>query len=317
VPVTDVLAVRLGAGIGHAVSLPALAGLGLFIGYVAGMFGVGGGFLLTPLLMYGFAVPAPIAVGSALSQKCGTAIASFLKYRSLERGEPRIDLVMLGGSLLGVDAGTRLLTVLTGLGNWRIGGGPGAPVVNVVLDVLFIVMLSGTALYTFVDVSRSFRSGVRRGDRTIPGPLARVRIPPYIDLPRVQLDQVSVPLLAYLGFVLGMASGLMGIGGGILLLPILLYGFGLSMRNAAGTGILLLLLTVSVGTFEQALRGYVSLRLAMAILIGSSIGSQLGALTTHFLPNRVLRLIFGILVAATVVMIGWDLARLLRGVSPG
>ena len=182
---TDVLAVRLGAGIGHTVSVPALAGLGLFIGYVAGMFGVGGGFLLTPLLMYGFGVPAPIAVGSALSQKCGTAIASFLKYRSLERGEPRIDLVMLGGSLLGVDAGTRLLTVLTGLGNWRIGGGPGAPVVNVVLDVLFIVMLSGTALYTFVDVSRSFRSSVRRGDRTIPGPLARVRIPPYIDLPRV------------------------------------------------------------------------------------------------------------------------------------
>ena len=186
-----------------------------------------------------------------------------------------------------------------------------------VLDVLFIVMLSGTALYTFVDVSRSFRSGVRRGDRTIPGPLARVRIPPYIDLPHVQLDQVSVPLLAYLGFVLGMASGLMGIGGGILLLPILLYGFGLSMRNAAGTGILLLLLTVSVGTFEQALRGYVSLRLAMAILIGSSIGSQLGALTTHFLPNRVLRLIFGILVAATVAMIGWNLERLLRDMSTG
>ena len=314
---TDALAVRVGAGIGHAVSVPALAGLGLFIGYVAGMFGVGGGFLLTPLLMYGFGVPAPIAVGSALSQKCGTAIASFLKYRTLERGEPRIDLVMLGGSLLGVDAGTRLLTMLSGLGNWRIGSGPGAPAVNVVLDELFIVMLSGTAVYTFVDVSRSFRSGVRRGDRTIPGPLARVRIPPYIDLPRVQLDQVSVPVLAYLGFVLGLASGLMGIGGGILMLPILLYGFGLSMRNAAGTGILLLLLTVSVGTFEQALRGYVSLRLAMAILIGSSIGSQLGALTTHFLPNRVLRLIFGIVVAATVALIGWDLAHLLRGTSTG
>jgi len=72
-----------------------------------------------------------------------------------------------------------------------------------------------------------------------------------------------------------------------------------------------------VGTFEQALRGYVSLRLAMAILIGSSIGSQLGALTTHFLPNRVLRLIFGIVVAATVALIGWDLAHLLRGTSTG
>ena len=64
---------------------------------------------------------------------------------------------------------------------------------------------------------------------------------------------------------------------------------------------------MAFGTFEQALLGYVSLKLAMAILIGSSIGSQLGALTTHLLPNRVLRLIFAGLVTATAIMIGWDL----------
>lgn len=298
---------RLGVGIGHEVSLPLLASVGLFIGYVAGMFGVGGGFLLTPVLMYGFGVPAPIAVGSALCQKCGTSIASFLKYRHLRRGEPRIDLVMLGGSVLGVDAGTRLLGHLTALGTVRIRGGAPTPIVNLVLDALFIVLLSATAAYTARDAWRSFRSGVRRGDRTIPGPLARLRLPPAIDLPSVQLTGVSVPVLAYLGFALGAASGLMGIGGGVLMMPVLLYGYGLSVRNAAGTGVLLLLVTVSVGTFEQALLGYVSLKLAMAILIGSSIGSQLGALTTHLLPNRVLRLIFAVLVAGTVVLIAWDL----------
>lgn len=94
-------------------------------------------------------------------------------------------------------------------------------------------------------------------------------------------------------------------------MPILLYGYGFSMRNAAGTGVLLLFVTVMIGTFEQACRGYVSLKLAMAILVGSSIGSQLGALTTHVLPNRLLRLIFAALVAATVVMISWDLSHLL------
>ena len=191
----------------------------------------------------------------------------------------------------------------------HLSSGADVPIINLVLDVLFILLLSFTAAYTFRDAWRSYRSGVRRGDRTIAGPLARVRLPPYIDLPDVHLQQVSVPLLAYLGFVLGVASGLMGIGGGVLFMPILLYGFGLSVRNAAGTGILLLFVTVAVGTFEQALRGYVSLKLAMAILVGSSIGSQLGALTTHYLPNRILRLIFAGLVAATVVMIGWDLFR--------
>jgi uncharacterized protein len=308
------LHVHLGAGIGHPVWLPALALVGLFIGYVAGMFGVGGGFLLTPMLMYVFGVPAPIAVGSALCQKCGTSIASFLKYRSLGRGEPRIDMVMLGGSLLGVDAGTRLLTYLTGLGGWRIGSGPEVPAINVVLDILFITLLSGIAGYTFRDAWQARKRVVPRGDVTIPGPLAtRVRIPPYIDLPRVQLRQVSVPLLAYLGFVLGVASGLMGIGGGVIFMPILLYGFGLSARNAAGTGVLLLFATVSVGTFEQALHGYVSLKLAMAILVGSSVGSQLGALTTHYVRNRTLRLIFALVVVGAVVMIAWDLTRLLRG----
>lgn len=305
--------VRLGAGIGHAVSLPALAAVGLFVGYFAGMFGVGGGFLLTPVLIYVFGVPPPVAVGSALCQKCGTAISSFLKYRRLGRGEPRIDLVMMGGSLVGVDAGTRLLTYLTGLGDWRIGHGQAVPAVQVALDALFIVLLSFTAFYTFRDAWRARQRLVSHGDKTMPGPLVtRVRVPPFIDLPNVQLRQVSVPMLSYLGFGLGMASGLMGIGGGVLFMPILLYGIGLSVRNAAGTGVLLLFVTVAVGTVEQSLHGYVSLKLALAILIGSSVGAQLGALTTYYLPNRILRLLFAALVAGAVLMIAWDLLRLVR-----
>jgi hypothetical protein len=305
--------ISLGVGVGHPVSLSALAGAGLIVGYIAGMFGVGGGFLLTPLLMYGFGVPAPIAVGSALSQKCGTSLASFLKYRHLGLGEPRIDVVMLGGSLIGVDAGTRLLSYLTRLGYWRVGSGPPVPAVNVILDVLFIVMLSLIAVHTFHDAWATRGMDSLDDDRTRPGALVtRIRVPPYVDLPRVGLHGVSVPLLCYLGFLLGLASGLMGIGGGVLFMPILLHGFGLSARNAAGTGILLLFVTVVVGTLEQAVRGYVSLELAMAILIGSSVGSQLGALSTHYLPNRTLRLAFAALVGATVVMIAWDLAGMLR-----
>jgi uncharacterized membrane protein YfcA len=98
----------------------------------------------------------------------------------------------------------------------------------------------------------------------------------------------------------------------VLFVPVLLYGCGLAVHDAAGTGILLLFATVAVGTVEQVLHGYVSLELAMAILVGSSVGSQLGAWTTHVLPNRTLRLAFALLVTATVAMILWDLARLLR-----
>ncbi|MDC0681213.1 sulfite exporter TauE/SafE family protein [Sorangium atrum] len=307
------LEISLHAGVGHPVSLVMLALIGLFIGYIAGMFGVGGGFLLTPVLIAIVGVPAPVAVGSALCQKCGTSIASFLKYRHLGRGEPRIDLVMLGGSLIGVDAGTRLLAYLSERGRWVVLGRP-VPAVTLVLDLVFIVLLSLTTVYVARDALRARGREAPRGDVTIPGPLVtRIRIPPFIDLPGVGLERVSVPMMAYLGFVLGAASGLMGIGGGVLFMPILLYGFGLSVRNAAGTGVLLLFVTVAVGTFEQALHGFVSLRLALALLVGSSVGSQLGALTTDVLPNRILRLLFAVLVAATVVMIAVDLGHLLIG----
>jgi uncharacterized membrane protein YfcA len=180
------------------------------------------------------------------------------------------------------------------------------------------VLLSFIAVFTFREAWQARRRPDARGDVTVPGPLVtRVRVPPYIDLPNVGLMQVSVPLLSYLGFLLGVASGVLGIGGGVLFMPILLYGFGLSARNAAGTGVFLLFVTVVFGTIEQALHGYVALKLAMAILIGSSIGSQLGALTTHVLPNRVLRLIFSGLVAATVLMIVWDLVGLLGRTAAG
>src|SRR5262249_10464775 len=139
------------------------------------------------------------------------------------------------------------------------------------------------------------------------------RLGPTIDMPAVGLHRVSVPVMAYVGFVLGVLSGLLGIGGGVAFMPVLLYGCGLSVRNAAGTGILLLLVTVTAGTVTQAAAGFVSLPLAMTILIGSSVGSQLGALTTHHLPNRVLRVLFGCLITATVIMILWDLGRSLIG----
>ena len=305
---------HLGPGIDPGVSLPALAFVGLGVGCIAGMFGMGGGFLLVPVLMYVFGIPAPLAVGSALCQTCGMSLASFLKYRHLKRGEPRIALVMLGGSLMGVDAGTRLLLYLIRLGHWRIGHGPAAPAIQVVLGFLFVVLLSGTACYMTKEALEAYHRPVPRGDVTWPGPLVTcIRIPPYIDLPCVQLSQVSAPIMGCVGFAVGMASGLMGIGGGILLMPVLLYGFGISLRNAAGTGILLLFVTALVGTVEQALHGNVSLALAMVILIGSSIGSQIGALITHYLPNRTLRLIFVGLIVVCAVMIAGNLWRMLVG----
>ena len=302
--------IRLHAGIGHPVFLPALILVGLLVGIVAGMFGVGGGFLLTPVLLYGFGVPPVIAVGSALSQQVGTSLASFLKYRALRRGEPVIDVVMIGGSLIGMDAGGRLLRYLTGLPPLPLFGHRLVPLATLVIDALFSVILSVTAALIFREAWKA-RGQPGRGDLSIPGPLVtRVRFGPRIDLPNVGIRGVSVFLLAYIGFLLGFLSGVMGVGGGVLLMPVLMYGMGLSARNSAGTGILLLFVTVSFGTVQSALHGNVSLPLAMTLLIGSSVGAQIGAMITYRLPNRVLRMAFACLVALAAAAMLWNLARL-------
>src|ERR1700743_2299424 len=133
---------------GVVVSLPALVAVGLAIGFVAGMFGVGGGFILTPLLLLSFKLPMPIAVGSALCQKIGTSIGSFLKHRQYQHGELRVDFVMLGASLFGVDAGTRLLGILAALGTFTNAHGHPVSIVTLTLEGIYAAMLLFAASMT-------------------------------------------------------------------------------------------------------------------------------------------------------------------------
>ncbi len=293
---------------GQLVSLPLLTLAGLFIGFVAGMFGVGGGFILTPLLSLSFKIPMPIAVGSALCQKIGTSIGSFLKHRQYQHGEVRVDFVMVGASIVGVDAGTRLLGVLADLGTFTNAHGRPVSIVTLTLEGIYAAILLFAASMT---VNAARRGGTSTSGAALPAtpPLVRFGLPPYIALPEVGIPRVSVTVMAYIGFVTGMLSGLLGIGGGVALLPVLIYGYGFSIKDAAGTGILLLFATVLVGTVEHALRHNVDLRVALAILAGSSIGSQFGARTTARVSNQALRIAFAVLLLATVGAIGVDMVR--------
>jgi uncharacterized membrane protein YfcA len=108
---------------------------------------------------------------------------------------------------------------------------------------------------------------------------------------------------------MGFLSGLLGIGGGVALMPVLIYGIGMPIRMAAGTGVLVLLVTCIAGTAAHALGGRVHLGLAMTLLVGSTIGAQLGAQLTSRLPGNRLRGYFAYLVLATVVAVLWDLCR--------
>jgi uncharacterized membrane protein YfcA len=285
---------------GYGVALPGLLLLGIAAGLVAGLFGVGGGFLLTPLLNVVFGVPLPIAVGTGLALMVGTSIPALLRHRAEGQGELRFDLVMLAGSLLGVYAGTRTLDVLGRLGSISVFGRT-LPAAAVAIQGGYVLLLAGAA-------ALFWRQGRETGAATdAPGPLARWSFPPRIDLPRVHLRQVAILPIAYLGFVLGFLAGLLGIGGGVALLPVLVYGYGFPLRQAAGTGILVLVVSASAGTFLHALRGHVHLGLVAVLLIGASLSAQVGVLASRRLPVRLLRRLFTVVLMASAAAVSWKL----------
>lgn len=280
-----------------------LAALGLGVGVVAGMFGIGGGFLLTPLLALLFRVPLPIAVGTGLCQMIGVAVAALIRHARLGQGEVKIDVIMMAGSLLGVGLGARTVTALAALGTITIGG-HALPAAKLGLSLGYVALLGGVAAWMLRDARRPVLNPPP------PGPLTRLRLPPYTFLPESS-RRISVPLIAYLGLMMGFLSGLLGIGGGVALMPVLLYGIGMRIHTAAGTGILVLLATSLVGTAAHARLGHVHLGMAMMLLVGSTVGAQIGATLTANLDSRRLRGLFAGLVLLTAAVVLWDLLRVL------
>lgn len=285
--------------------------LGFGVGVVSGLYGVGGGFMLTPLLNLALGVPYAVAVGSGLCQMAGTATSAYLRHRELGQGEPRVAWLMLGGSILGFHFGGSLLHELAGMGSWTVNGHT-VPAVKLVLQSAYVVVLLGTGCL-FFSSPRHSESGPAGPDGSSSGSTAgilqRWHLPPLVNLPAVGMRGVSIPVLGYLGLATGLLSGLLGVGGGVLLMPALIYGLGFSMRAAAATSSLALLFTVVPATFDHALAGHVDLRLALTLLAGSTLGAQLGAAATTRLSSVGLRRGFGVLILATIAVLLLDLAR--------
>ena len=289
---------------GHSVSVVGLALLGVAVGFVAGLFGVGGGFLLTPLLNVIFGIPFPIAVGTGLCLMVGTSVPALLRHQSVKQGELRVDLLMLAGSFLGVDAGTRTLAWLEGLGKAG-GGAPGVSVEAIVVQAGYVLVLLSSAGVFW----RQSGGAIEPLLYVRNGPFSRWSRPLPIDLPTLPVQRVSALAFAYLGLGMGFLSGLLGIGGGVALMPILVYGFGFSLRQAAGTGILALVASASFGTFLHALRGHVDLRLAAALLVGASLAAQVGAVATRTLPVALLRRLLAAVLIVAAAAVCWNVLR--------
>lgn len=287
-----------------ALPLSQLAGValcGALAGYASGLLGVGGGFLLTPLLISLFGLPVPMAVGAGVTQMIVVAWLSARRHAAAGCADFKLSWAMAPGLLLGAALGVRLLTRLEQLGTLTAFGRE-YPVARLAVLLVFLLLLPAVGV-------RFWRSRETDSESASPGRLRGPRGPFPVAFPASGLPAFSWLALTFWGAAIGGAAGLLGIGGGIFVVPLLHLGFGVALRVAIGTSSLLILFSSLFSSVQHAWLGHVDPRLVLALLAGSSLGVGPGARHSHRLPVRALRRAFAVLLWGIAVLLAADLVR--------
>jgi len=285
------------------IGLSAVVGLGA--GVLAGMFGLGGGLLINPILIAVVGVPAPVAVGTGVCQIIGAATSGVLRRRHTGMIDVPLALTVAGGSVMGVSVGAFLLDWLKRIPPLTLWGNP-VPAAEFTVLLLFVAVVVGEVAFISWDLHR-----VRKfGPMPRKGIIWRVRIPPYGRFPTLEHPRLSIPALTWIGLVAGTSTGLLGIGGGLIMVPAFVYLVGQRTHAATGTSLTVAWFASVVGGSIHAWNGNVHLGLLAALLAGSTIGAQIGASIGARISGPRLRGYFVVVLLAVAALSLWKLGRL-------
>lgn len=269
----------------------ALGALGLGVGVATGLFGVGGAFLVTPMLNIFIGVPYTLAAGSALSFTIGTSVSAWTKHIRMGNVALKTMTILAGGAVCGTILGAKLHIFLKILS--------GEFVFTLIMHGMFIALLAVTASLVWQGQSKE----------TIPSSLlARFPGKPRITIRAAALTNISLPALCMLGLLIGVLQGLLGIGGGVFLMPAMLLVVGLTVRQSIGTGLGIVFFGSVAGAIIYGRTGQASLWIVMPLLAGSTVGVQIGAWALHRLHDANIRKYFALLTLAVLGIIAADLA---------
>ena len=284
---------------GIEVNMLLLVFLGLAVGVVSGFVGVGGGFLVTPtLIILGF--PAHFAVGTSLTWVIGNSIVGAFRHRQLGNIDMKLGIWMIIGTLSGVEVGVRILNKVKDMGLAS----------EAVLSVS-IVMLLTIGIYTLREAHRrkaKLDGMLRRGEKLpptmrAPGISERfklINIPPMIHFTKLRLT-ISLWVILVIGFVTGILAGFIGIGGGLIMVPSLMYLIGQPSFMAVGTDLFQVIFSASFGGIRHTMSGNVIIITAFILLVSSCIGVQFGALTTRYVRGVSMRYVLAVSILICVL----------------
>lgn len=280
-----------------------LIAIGAVIGILSGLLGVGGGFLLTPVLMM-IGVPPTVAAASDTNSIVATSASGVAAHFRLKNVDVRMGVLLLLGGLAGSALGVRCIRVLKSLGN-----------ADVVITLTYIVVLGFVGGYILRDSLRKMGRGLMAPPRASKPGNTRTflnRLPFQMDFPRSGVrHSLLVPLA--LCSIVGILTAIMGVGGGFMLVPVMVYLLGMPAHVAVGTSLFQILFTCAGATVMQATTNHtVDLVLALMLALGSTIGAQVGARLSRLLRGEQLMIMMGIF--ALVVMVKMAISVTL---SPG
>ena len=272
--------------------------MGIAVGFVSGMFGIGGGFLMTPLLIFIGISPA-VAVASVASHIAASSFSGVIAYWRRRALDLALASMLLIGGILGTIAGVWLFSLLRSVGQ-----------LDLTIGLSYLTLLVAVGGMMIVEAWRAInraRSGKRPEIRR-PGSHMWIHgLPIKIRFKQSKIYVSVIPLWG-IGFAIGFIGAIMGIGGGFLLVPALIYVMRVPTGVVIGTSMILTLVTMAAATVMHATTNHlVDAVLALILMVGGVIGAQFGARAGQKIRGEQLRLLLGILVLLVGLRFGFDL----------
>ena len=265
-------------------------GMGGAIGFLSGLFGVGGGFLLTPLLIF-YGVPAEVAVATTSSHITASSISGALAQWRRLAVDLKMGAVMAGGGLFGTTAGVWLFTVMRRYGQ-----------MDLLVSSSYVILLGtvgGLMLSESLAALRASRSGAPPARRA---PHLWMHGLPFKMRFRESRLYISVIPPVVIGFFVGVLSAIMGVGGGFVIVPAMIYLLRMPTNVVMGTSLFQIIIVTAATTILQATTNYsVDIVLALFLILGGVIGAQLGVRAGERLRGEQLRLLLALLVLAVAL----------------
>jgi uncharacterized membrane protein YfcA len=279
---------------GRAVSVFLLLGLGGVVGFLSGMFGVGGGFLLTPLLIM-IGLPPTVAAASDSNQIVAASASGTYAHARAGSVDFKMGVLLLAGGLTGGTVGVWIVKLLRSLGE-----------ANFVITVIYVVMLGGIGSYMFFESLGGMMGRKRPLAREVavrPSIYARIvqSLPWKIHFGRSNVT-LSVLMPLGLGVLVGVLSAIMGVGGGFIMVPVMVYLLRMPMHVVVGTSLFQIMLTcVNVTILQAKMNHTVDFVLALLLQVGSVVGAQLGAKASKRLKANQLKILMAVIVLLVMV----------------